>query len=87
MSDIESEDEEEMSKRIEMLADAIKLPNIEAEGGRKVKPNEETCQYSRRRKSSSKIRFISETIPTPNIVCVTDTAGGATMEDMITGSV
>ena len=87
ISDLESEDEEEMSKRIEMLADAIKLPNIEAEGGRKVKPNEESCLYSRRRKSSSKIRFISETIPTPNIVCVTDTAGGATMEDMITGSV
>ena len=88
ISDLDSEDEEEMSKRIEMLADAIKLPNIEAEGGRKVqKPKEESCQYSMRRKSSSKIRFIYETIPTPNIVCVTDTAGGATMEDMITGSV
>ena len=70
ISDLDSEDQEEMSKRIEMLADAIKLPNIEAEGGRKVKPNEESCQYSRRRKSSSKIRFISQSVPTHNIVCV-----------------
>jgi hypothetical protein len=95
LSDLASENEEEISKRIEMLADAIILPNKKPKGEMKVeKPKDKSCQYSRQRKSSSRdknvgmITFISETIPIPYLrVCVTDTAGDATMLDMITRSV
>ena len=65
---LESQDEEEISKRTEMLSAAINLPTIKAKGERKVqRTKKERFQYSRRRKSSSrdknvaKIRFIYET--------------------------